>query len=75
MKLNIFNEFVVITPKSAIPETELYSNRLGLLFAWNFRPKSWIYIALNDYREEDETGNLAARYRISAVKVKYLIYF
>jgi len=67
--LSIFNESVLTTPEHEWKETELYSNRLGLLFAWNLRPKSWFYIALNDYHSKED------RYQISAVKLKYLIYF
>ena len=75
MSLNIFDEFVMSTPKTEIGNTELYSNRLGLLFSWNFKPKSWLYIAVNDYQEQDALGSLKPQYRIAAVKVKYLIYF
>jgi predicted enzyme related to lactoylglutathione lyase len=50
MSLSIFSEFVMTTPGSDLNATELYSVRPGLLFTWNFRPKSWLYIALNDYK-------------------------
>ncbi|MBN2621434.1 carbohydrate binding family 9 domain-containing protein [candidate division WOR-3 bacterium] len=75
MSLSLFSEFVTLTPESDFNETELYSIRPGLLYTWNFRPKSWIYIALNDYRAQDATGDLQHQYMIGAVKVKYLLYF
>jgi hypothetical protein len=75
MSLSIFNEFVMQTPNAEIGNTELLTNRLGLLFSWNFSPKSWIYIALNDYRAQDEHGRLQPQYSIGAIKAKYLLYF
>ncbi|KPL15995.1 hypothetical protein AMJ74_00145 [candidate division WOR_3 bacterium SM1_77] len=60
----------------SIDETELYSMRPGLLFSWNFRPKSWIFIiALNDYRAQDDQGLMQPQYSIGAIKAKYLLYF
>ena len=56
----------------------------GFLFSWNFLPKSWIYFALNDYRdrsdEYDPQGNLLPNKlhltdRAAVLKVKYLYYF
>jgi hypothetical protein len=75
MELSIFNEFVLEAPEANFRETDLSSNRFGLLFSWNFRPKSWLYIALNDYRVQDENGNLKVENQIGAIKAKYLIYF
>lgn len=73
--LAIFNEFIMQTPETNLSDTELQANRLGVLFSWNFLPKSWLYVALNDYREQDEQGTIQPVYRIGAVKVKYLFYF
>jgi hypothetical protein len=75
MVLSVFNEFVMTTPQTDFSKTKLFSNRLGLLFSWNFLPKSWFYVAINDYREQDEFGDLTHLYRIGAIKAKYLIYF
>lgn len=75
MSLSIFSEFVMTTSGSDLNATELYSVRPGLLFTWNFRPKSWLYIALNDYHAQDNTGALQHQYLIGAVKAKYLLYF
>jgi len=56
----------------------------GLLFSYNFLPKSWIYFAVNEVRERQEetdgSGNtLPARMRVTdrvaVAKLKYLYYF
>ncbi len=75
IKIEVFSEFVMEIPCTDFGETELYSNRFGVLFSWRFLPKSWLYIALNDYHEQDEQGSLQPQYRIGAIKAKYLIYF
>jgi len=75
MGLTIFSELVMQTPQVNFDSTDLYSVRTGALFNWNFLPKSWIYIALNDYRSDDALGKLQPRYQIAALKVKYLFYF
>ncbi len=75
MSLEVFNEFVMKMPETDFKETELLSNRVALLFSWNFRPKSWLYIAINDYREQNEEGSLQFKDRIGAIKAKYLFYF
>jgi hypothetical protein len=73
--LRIFDEIVTQTPGTDFGELEFLWNRIGVLFSWNFMPKSWIYIALNDHREQDQFGDLQPIYQIAAVKAKYLIYF
>jgi hypothetical protein len=75
MSLGVFCEFVMMTPETELEETELRSVRPGMLVSWNFRPKSWLYFALNDYRVQISSGTLQSQYQIAAVKVKYLIYF
>ncbi len=75
MSLNIFDEIVMTMPETNFGERELVSNRIGAIFSWNFRPKSWIYIALNDFRAQDTEGEVRPVYRIDAIKAKYLIYF
>jgi len=73
MRVEIFNEFVFTVPGTNFYKTKIYSNRFGFLFSYNFRPKSWLYIALNDYREVEDI--LKIRNQIGAIKVKYLFYF
>jgi len=75
MTATLFNEFVLYTPEADISRTEYLANRIGFLYSWNFKPKSWLYLALNDYRAQDENGDLQHQYTISAIKVKYLVYF
>lgn len=56
----------------------------GLLFSYNFRPKSWIYLAINEVRdrsdEYDAHGTLMPNRlhltdRAGVFKLKYLFYF
>lgn len=84
MTLNCFNEMVMATPGTELGRTTLSSNRLGALFSWNFRPKSWLYVALNDYSGQEPRFDdnmmlsdyvMRPQYAIAAVKVRYLIYF
>jgi hypothetical protein len=74
IKLKIFNEFVFTMPGSDIDNITWSSNRFGMLLSWNFHPKSWFYLAINDYRE-DENDKLKPQYFIGAIKAKYLLYF
>ncbi|MCK7522944.1 MAG: hypothetical protein MZV64_37340 [Ignavibacteriales bacterium] len=57
---------------------------IGFLFAYNFSPKSWIYLAVNELRdrspEYDHVGNILADRlhvvnRAAVLKLKYLYYF
>ncbi len=57
---------------------------LGLLFSYNFSPKSWIYFALNDRYDRSDEFNSAGMLmpnrihlmgRAAVIKVKYLYYF
>jgi hypothetical protein len=74
MDISLYSEFVFLTEAGDLSTTEIYSNRIGFLFSWNFSPKSWLYVAFNDLRR-DEGNGLELIERIGAVKVKYLIYF
>jgi len=79
MTLSLFNEMVGTTPEDKISKTRLYSDRFGFLYSWNFSPKSWLYIALNDYNSLDFSSNpegiMTQKYAIGAIKAKYLLYF
>jgi len=56
---------------------------IGFLFSWNFSPKSWIYLAVNELKsrvnEFDNNNILNSKLitvdRIGVFKVKYLYYF
>ena len=74
MKIVLYSEFVMQTEGNNLKSTEIYSNRIGFLFSWNFLPKSWLYVAFNDYRENAGV-RLELQERIGAIKAKYLIYF
>jgi len=73
MSLGLFGEFVMTG--TGYNDQEVYSIRPGLLFSWRFLPKSWFYIAINDYHQQNDQGNLQHEYLIGAIKAKYLIYF
>ncbi len=79
MNLSLFNEMVAATPGSEPEKTRLQTDRFGLLYSWNFSPKSWLYVALNDYNSLDYASNpegtMTQKYAIGAIKAKYLLYF
>lgn len=76
---NVYSELVFVTPETRFRDSEQYSNRLGFLFSWNFMPKSWLYVALNDYERDrtlfEDENQLQLESRIAAVKLRYLFYF
>jgi hypothetical protein len=74
VSFNVYSEMVFATPAARLRETQLATNRVGFLFSWNFRPKSWLYVAFNDYRVDSGEG-LTLASRVGAVKLRYLIYF
>ena len=56
----------------------------GLLFSYNFSPKSWIYFAVNEIRAREKqydsfdtliSNRLRVQDRVGVFKVKYLYYF
>lgn len=80
MTLTTFNEGVYFAPGTEIGRAALQTNRWGLLYSWNFSPKSWLYVAFNDYQEREldparQDWRVRQQYFISAIKAKYLIYF
>jgi hypothetical protein len=75
MSIEIFNEFVLESPGMNFRETELISNRIGFLFSRRFAPKSWLYIALHDQREQDDYDVFRLESQIAVIKAKYLLYF
>ncbi len=46
-------------------------HRLNLLFSWNFMPKSWIYLAFNEFRNNTQ-GKMKLKDRIVVLKIRYL---
>lgn len=74
LSFNVYDELVFVTPETKFGKTEFATNRIGFLFSWNFKPKSWLFIAFNNYSEDD--GNkLSLINRVGAIKIRYLIYF
>lgn len=71
MSFSIYSEFVPVTESK---KTELDSRRLGFLYSWKIAPKSFIYIAFNDYSERNE-NRFSETERISIGKLKWLLYF
>ncbi len=48
---------------------------LGFLFSYNFLPKSWIYLALNQTEQRDQLSRqMRIQERAAVLKVKYLYY-
>jgi hypothetical protein len=48
---------------------------LGFLFSYNFLPKSWIYLAINQVEQRDPiTRLMQIEGRAAVLKVKYLYY-
>jgi hypothetical protein len=74
MAVSVYSQFVFQVDGNDISTTKIYANRIGVLYSWNFRPKSWLYVAFNDYRVDTGSG-LEATERIGAIKLKYLFYF
>jgi hypothetical protein len=87
INFNIYDNLVFQTPETRFKETKPVSNRIGFLFSWNFLPKSWLYVAFNDYRIDpgEDLGSrtgcpflwhyLRLASRVGAVKLRYLFYF
>ncbi len=50
------------------------SHRLGFLLSYNPRPKTWLYIAINDL-EQNLEGKYTPLERVAVVKLRYLFYF
>jgi hypothetical protein len=71
---NIYDQVVLTTPGTQFDSTSVAQNRVGFLFSWNFRPKSWLYVALNDVAVDRGNG-LEFGARVAAVKLRYLFYF
>ena len=47
---------------------------LNLLVSWNFRPKSWVYLAFNESRDNTKS-EFELSERIAVLKLKYLFFF
>jgi hypothetical protein len=74
MAFNVYDELVLTTPRTSFDSTRITTNRVGFLYSWNFLPKSWLYVALNDFRVDMGEG-LTLVGRVGAIKLRYLLYF
>jgi hypothetical protein len=74
VNFNIYDNIVLATPGTSFDSTRVTANRVGFLLSWNFLPKSWLYVALNDFRMDSGEG-LSLVSRVGAVKLRYLFYF
>jgi hypothetical protein len=54
---------------------QLEQTIFGFLISYNFSPKSWCYLALNEVRSRDDQQRMHITDRVGVVKVKYLYYF
>ncbi len=57
----------------AEPNLVTQIHNINVLLAWNFRPKSWLYFALNESRD-NRTGDERLQSRIVVLKAKYLFF-
>jgi hypothetical protein len=71
---NVYDEIVLRRPAANFPYLPQQSNRVGCLFSWNFMPKSWLFVALNELGLDRGEG-LKLASLVGAVKLRYLIYF
>ncbi|MBN2537297.1 hypothetical protein JXB37_03360 [candidate division WOR-3 bacterium] len=74
MAFNVYSEMVFQTPGTSFDSTRFAGNRVGFLFSWNFRPKSWLFVALNEHQADYGDG-LELASRVAAVKLRWLFYF
>jgi hypothetical protein len=75
MGIDVYSQLVFQKNTDNFQEPSLFSNRIGILFSWNFRPKSWLYLAFNNFEQIDEYNQIQLINRIGAIKLRYLIYF
>ncbi len=68
ISINLYSNPVKLT------HLNFLSNRFGLLFSYRIKPKSFLYIAFNDYREKFN-HKWELKERTSVIKIKYLLYF
>jgi len=68
MSFSLYEETPIVDGEGVL------SVRIGLAFMYNFLPKSWIYVAYNDYQwRRSEDGVFEPQIRVFALKVKHLI--
>ncbi len=74
--INDFNITVYVDNVFLRSTKQLERIFIGGLFAYQFSPKSWIYLALNEVHDRNNPmGTLDMTERVSVFKLKYLYYF
>ena len=74
--INDFNITVYVDNVFLRSTKQLERIFIGGLFAYQFSPKSWIYLALNEVHDRNnQMGTLDMTERVSVFKLKYLYYF
>lgn len=57
----------------AEPNTDTDIHSLNTLLSWNFKPKSWFYLAFNETRD-NSAGKMSLKDRIVVAKIRYLFF-
>jgi len=70
LHLRIYSELNLDSQIDSLPQIQY----LNLLLSWNFRPKSWIYLAFNESHDANLKGFPLIE-RIGVLKIRYLLLF
>ncbi|MFZ6032878.1 MAG: DUF5916 domain-containing protein [Melioribacter sp.] len=73
--LNDLNFYIYIDNLFLRSSDQMERIFVGALFSYQFLPKSWIYLAINDLRERNDRRAMASIETVSVFKIKYLYYF
>lgn len=74
--LSLLDQMVFTVDGTDAGSAKFVDNKVGFLFSWNFSPKSWLYVALNDYSSYDDvSASMEHTGFVGAFKIKYLLYF
>jgi len=57
----------------AEPNTDTHIHSFNSLLSWNFKPKSWFYLAFNETRD-NTAGKMSLKDRIVVAKIRYLFF-
>ena len=68
MNMGVYEETVMSN------EIGAFSHRIGVSFTYNFLPRSWLYIAINDL-EKREDGSFSSLERVVVLKIKHLFFW
>lgn len=57
----------------AEPNSDTHIHSFNTLLSWNFKPKSWLYLAINETRD-NTAGKMSLNDRIIVGKIRYLFF-